>query len=67
MKTTELKEKTTHELQDELKKLFKEQFDLRVQKAIGEKPKAHLFKKLRKNIARIKTVLTYKAKAYESK
>lgn len=60
MKARELKAKSVEELQSELVALLKEQFSLRIQKGIGQAPLAHLFKKVRKQIARIKTILREK-------
>ena len=45
------------ELADELVKLRKEQFALRLQRASGQAPKPDQFGKERRNIARVKTVL----------
>ena len=45
------------ELADELMKLRKEQFALRLQRASGQAPKPDQFGKARRNIARVKTVL----------
>lgn len=61
MKATDLRKKDIVELKNELQALLKEQFNLRMQKGMGQPPKPHLFKKVRKNIARIKTVLDEKA------
>jgi large subunit ribosomal protein L29 len=60
MNTVELRKKTKGELNEVLLTLLKEQFQLRMQKGIVESPKTHLFKNLRKNIARIKTILVEK-------
>lgn len=57
MKATELKNKSKLELNDMLVTLLEEQFQLRMRKSITENPKTHLFSKVRKDIARIKTVL----------
>jgi large subunit ribosomal protein L29 len=57
MKLNELKSKTIEELKSELLALLKEQFSLRIQKGMGQRPLAHLFKKVRRQIARVKTVL----------
>ena len=48
------------ELTDELVKLRKEQFALRMQRATGQQPKPDQFGKVRRNIARLKTVLREK-------
>ena len=45
------------ELRDELLKLRKEQFALRLQRATGQAVKPDQFGKVRRNIARLKTVL----------
>ena len=45
------------ELADELVKLRKEQFALRLQRASGQAPKPDQFGKARRNVARVKTVL----------
>jgi large subunit ribosomal protein L29 len=56
MEAKELRTKSTDELSDELLKLRKEQFALRMQRATGQAPKPDQFQKVRKNIARLKTV-----------
>lgn len=60
MKAKELREKSVEELTKELLALLKEQFNLRIQKGSGQAPKANLFTQVRRNIARIKTILTEK-------
>ena len=60
MKTNELRNKTEAELKKELLELLKEQFNLRMQKGMGEVPRPHLYKQVRRNIARIKTLLREK-------
>lgn len=57
MKSKKLKEQSLEELQKELLANLKEQFNLRVQKGTGHPPKQHLFKKVKKMIARIKTLI----------
>ena len=54
---SDLKAMSTDQLQDELLKLKKEQFNLRFQKATGQIEKTHRVDQVRKDIARIKTVL----------
>jgi large subunit ribosomal protein L29 len=56
MKASELRNKSATELQDELLSLRKEQFALRLQRATGQAVKPDQFGKVRKNIARLKTV-----------
>ena len=57
MEAKELRTKSAAELADELVKLRKEQFALRMQRATGQAPKPDQFGKGRRNIARVKTVL----------
>jgi large subunit ribosomal protein L29 len=57
MKASELSKRSAPELYTELLKLRKEQFALRLQRATGQAVKPDQFGKVRKNIARIKTVL----------
>jgi large subunit ribosomal protein L29 len=63
MKASELSKRSAPELYTELLKLRKEQFALRLQRATGQAVKPDQFGKVRKNIARIKTVLGAKPKA----
>lgn len=63
MNASELKEKNVEELQAELLELRKEQFNLRMQKATGQSNQTHTLKDVRRNIARVKTVLNQKAQA----
>ena len=57
MDAKELRSKNPVELNDELFKLRKEQFALRLQRATGQAPKPDQFGKVRRSIARVKTVL----------
>jgi len=56
MDAKELRGKSAAELTDELLKMRKEQFALRMQRATGPAPKPDQFQKVRRNIARLKTV-----------
>jgi large subunit ribosomal protein L29 len=56
----ELREKSVQELGDELLKLRKEHFSLRMQKASGQLGQVHLLKETKKDIARVKTLLQEK-------
>lgn len=47
-------------LRKELLDLMKEQFSLRMQKGMSEIPRPHLYKQVRRNIARVKTILKEK-------
>lgn len=60
MKTHELKNRSSEQLNQELIDLLKAQFGLRMQHATGQLGKASELKKIRRNIARIKTVLAEK-------
>jgi len=54
---------TPDQLRDELAKLKKEQFNLRFQKATGQMEKTSRVGEIRREIARIESVLTQKSKA----
>ncbi|ASF45510.1 50S ribosomal protein L29 [Methylovulum psychrotolerans] len=58
MKATELRQKTQAELQAMLLELSRERFNLRMQKATGQLSKSDQVRKVRRDIARIQTVLT---------
>jgi large subunit ribosomal protein L29 len=60
MKANELRNKSAEELQQELLALLREQFNLRMQKAAGQLSKPHLFRQVRRNIARLKTIQSEK-------
>ncbi|CAM3235640.1 MULTISPECIES: 50S ribosomal protein L29 [Asticcacaulis] len=57
-KIADLRTKTADQLQEQLLDLKKEQFNLRFQKATGQFEKTHRVSEIRKDIARIKTLLT---------
>ena len=59
----ELKSKTAAELSEELVAAKKELFNLRFQNATNQLDNTSRIKEVRKNIARIQTVITEKAKA----
>ncbi|NCP63571.1 MAG: 50S ribosomal protein L29 [Paraglaciecola sp.] len=63
MKATELKDKSVEELNTELLSLLREQFNLRMQASTGQLEKTDQLRKVRRNIARVKTILTEKAAA----
>ena len=60
MKAKDLRDKTVSELNDELTELRKEQFNLRMQRGVGQATRVHQFKLNRKNIARVKTIMNEK-------
>lgn len=57
MKASELRQKSADELHRELLALRREHFNLRMQEATGQLVQTHQFGVIRRNIARIKTVL----------
>jgi len=61
MKTKEIREMESKQLHEELLKLRREQFNLRMQAATGQGARADQPGKVRKDIARIKTVLRERA------
>lgn len=63
MKAQELRKKKFEELNKELLDLRKEQFNLRMQRGVGQATRVHQFKLNRKNIARVKTVMNEKQMA----
>jgi large subunit ribosomal protein L29 len=63
MKIDEARKMTPDQLQDQLLQLKKEQFNLRFQAATGQLEKTHRASEIRKDIARIKTVLRGKSAA----
>ena len=60
MKASELRDNTPQQLQEELLKLRREQFNLRMQKASGQLGQTHLLNETRREIARIKTIMAEK-------
>lgn len=60
MKASELKAKSAAELQQELLSLNKAQFGLRMQVATQQLSNTSQLRKVRRDIARVKTVLTEK-------
>ena len=60
MKAEELRGKALSELNEELEGLLKEQFNLRMQKGTGQLTKTHELRRVRRDIARIRTVLNEK-------
>jgi large subunit ribosomal protein L29 len=67
MKAKELRQKSAAELGEELMKLRREQFNLRMAQASGVSARPDQFGKVRRNVARVKTVLGEKARAAASK
>jgi len=63
MDIDEVRRLTGDQLQEQLLSLKKEQFNLRFQAATGQLEKTHRVNQIRKDIARIKTVLRNKSAA----
>jgi large subunit ribosomal protein L29 len=57
MKVKEIRELTAEQIGKELLDLRREQFNLRMQSASGQGVRTHEFGRIRKDIARLKTVL----------
>ncbi len=63
MDANELREKTPDQLRDELTNLKKEAFNLRFQQATNQLENTARMREVRRNVARVKTVLNEKAAA----
>lgn len=63
MIASELRNKSIEELSDELVQLRREQFNLRLQQATSELSQNHQHSRVRKDIARVKTILNEKQRA----
>jgi large subunit ribosomal protein L29 len=61
MNAQDLREKSADELSVELKGLLADQFKYRMQKATGQLGQTHLLKEVRRDIARVKTIINQKA------
>jgi large subunit ribosomal protein L29 len=57
MKASELRQKSKDELQTMLTELSREQFNLRIQKGTGQLAKPDQVKKVRREIARVQTIV----------
>ena len=62
MKANELRSKSVEELQAQLRDLYKDQFNNRMQSATGQLGQVHLLKAVRRDIARVKTIIAEKQK-----
>ena len=60
MKAVDLREKSVADLKEELLVLRREQFNLNMAKATGQLAQIHLLGQIRRDIARIKTVIAQK-------
>ncbi len=61
MKVSEMKEKSVEELNVELLNLKREHFNMRMQKGTDQLEKTHRIKEVRRDVARVKTIITQKA------
>ena len=61
MDINKMKGMTSVELSDELKGLLQEQFNLRMQKGMGQMTNFNELRRVRRDIARVKTVMTQKS------
>ena len=62
-KGNELREKSVAELQTKLNDLYKDQFNYRMQKNTGQLGQTHLITTVRKDIARVKTIISEKQRS----
>mgnify|MGYP003574478694 FL=1 len=58
MTAKELRNKSAQELQQQLEELLKEHFNLRMQQGTGQLSRPSQMRAVRKDIARIKTIMT---------
>lgn len=63
MKASELRDKTPDQLREELETLKKEAFNLRFQQATGQLSNTARRRAVRRDAARVKTILNEKARA----
>ena len=61
MKANELREQSAQQLNEQLLGLLRDQFNLRMQKATGQFGQSHLLSQVKRDIARVKTVLNQQA------
>ena len=63
MNVSEMKSKSGDELRQELQSLLRAQFNLRMQKATQQLNNTSQIRKVRRDIARVRTIMNQKAKA----
>lgn len=63
MRAEELRNKTPEELAQEVLDLRREQFNLRMQRATGQLTRPHEYGRVKKDIARVKTILVEQERA----
>ena len=62
MKISEIREMSIEDINKKIVELKNELFEMRMKQATGRLEKPHMINKLRKDVARLKTVLTEKSK-----
>lgn len=62
-RAAELRSKSATELNEEIVALRKEEFNLRMQRGTGQLSNTSRFKQIRRDVARIKTILNEQAKS----
>jgi large subunit ribosomal protein L29 len=62
MNIKEMRTSNEEQLRDELSKLLHEQFSLRMQKGTGQLAHQHELRRVRRDIARLKTILNEKSR-----
>jgi large subunit ribosomal protein L29 len=62
MISSDLIESSGKELQEKIDQLSKELFELRMQKSIGQLGQTHMLKQVKKEIARVKTLINKRKK-----
>lgn len=67
MKIAEIKELTIKELEARKREICQEVFNLRIQQQAGQLEKPHMLRDLRRNAARVETVLSLKKSAQSAK
>ncbi len=63
MKASELRDKSVEELQTQLQELYKDQFNYRMQQGTGQLAQVHLIGAVRRDISRVKTIITEKQRS----
>lgn len=66
MNAADLRDKTPDQLREQLESLKKEAFNLRFQQATGQLENTSQMRQVRRDAARVKTILTEKARAAAS-
>ena len=62
MEVKSLKELSLQELNEKVLKLRKETFNIRMQQYTNSQPKTHLLRQMKKDVARIKTIINQRVK-----